>query len=222
MELKGRLSQLDEWIEKWSKHKHKILTAEQIERLRDLAKKNAEGNSVSPAVRKTKQYIHEKLRDAMSDIAVMTELGFIGGPMSRASLWDPHTYNEKAKSRLVYDPDKFWREDFPAKDVAVFIMALVEMFGDEYAIPLVGAIEDGLSMRDKFECEIQVSVVRRDQRIGRIMSKENKESMMESRKRQLQNMKFDRNQQLNKRFMMDQYVSAMKRATSPRDRQEER
>ncbi|MHA1290971.1 MAG: hypothetical protein ACTSPB_26620, partial [Candidatus Thorarchaeota archaeon] len=143
--LKERLEILDSDFNIWMDEceaGNTILTKGEIEGLRILAEKNLRFQSrkqdLNPAQRKQKECVHRKMRNALADLNRMVDNGFIGAD----SYWNPSAYNPNLDS-LPYKIE-IWHEDFPVHSVGNFVRALVEMFGDEYAIPIAQGIEEGL------------------------------------------------------------------------------
>jgi len=131
------LSELDIRLSKWANRDHIVLTPTQIKILSKIADKNLRGVKLTGAQRTAKSEIHMQLRGSLADIELMVLLEFIGSP----SRWDPSNWRE-VEAKLPY-PDQVWREDLPVERVAVLVRRLVGMFGEEYAVPLAKAVEDG-------------------------------------------------------------------------------
>jgi len=156
--IKQALDRLDYDIKRWKKCKDTILTNDNVDMLRLLAEKNIKGGNLSQNQREMKKDIHQNLRNAFFDIDRLITIGFMG----KSYVFDPANYTyPMVKSKNVYDQEKIWKQDFPIEKVGHFIKALVEMFGDEYAIPLASAIEDGLIENQSGQFEIEVPIIKR-------------------------------------------------------------
>ena len=131
------LSELDRRLSKWAERDDKILTTNRIKVLSKIADKNLRGTKLTGPQRTAKYEIHKMLRGALADIERMALLEFIGSP----SRWDPSNWGEN-DAKLPY-PDDVWRADLPVGRVAVLVRRLVGMFGEEYAVPLAMAVEEG-------------------------------------------------------------------------------
>ena len=151
-----RLDYLDTFLEDWKKEPKGFLTRDQIDFLGRLANKTVYREQLTAAQRQTKSEIHKNLGHAVRDINRMIRHGFVGS----SSEWDPWQLDD-GKHELPYKMEK-WKEDVPVEALVEIIFSFVGMYGDEYAIPIAKAIEDGLRKREQFEKhEIEVPVIRR-------------------------------------------------------------
>ena len=131
------LSELDRRLSKWAECDDKILTPDRIRVLSRIADKNLRCVKLTGAQRQEKFEIRKKLRGALADIERMALLELMGGP----SRWDPSEWGEN-NTKLPF-PDDGWRTDLPVERVVTLVRRLVGMFGEEYAVPLAMAVEDG-------------------------------------------------------------------------------
>lgn len=157
--IRDRLALRDKWIEEWQKEREKgnsILTEDRIDFLGVLVEKNFTGKSLNPNQNSMKKEIHQKFRNAFSDINRMIKEGIIGKG------WNSDDIFQNGKDRYPYDP-KIWRENFPLSSVSSFVECLVYLYGDEYAVPLAGAIRTGLTNHEGWgsKFEIDVPILRR-------------------------------------------------------------
>lgn len=94
--------------------------------------------TVSVGLRKVKSEFHLSLKNAFEDIY-------------RAVEWDI------ISDFSPYKKDT-WKEDFPAFYVAEFTKRLVQLYGDEYAIPIVQAIREGLQSKEGWDSGYRIDV----------------------------------------------------------------
>jgi len=137
--VEGRL---DKMLADWKERDDRILTPDQIDILSYIADHCIRGTPMTPGQRQMKTEVHQKLRNGLCDIERMIDYELMGAQ----TRYNPYPFFG-VKSQLPFDPEKIWREDFPAERVCKFVACLVEMFGDEYAYRLTKAIEDGLRSR---------------------------------------------------------------------------
>jgi hypothetical protein len=174
----GKVDEMLQWLDMHLeevrdllKDKRGILTPEQIDFLRIFAEKNINGMSLIPNQREMKSQIHQKVGYALRDIRLLIKCGFIGA----RSEWDPGGFihdhvnarlkDKKAQSRpkqtLPYSINT-WKEDVSVGTLADIVRTFVEMFGDEYAVPLARSIELGLQEReDVSRVKVEVPIIRR-------------------------------------------------------------
>ena len=147
---------LDKRLTDWDNRTDKILTEHRVLDLRVYAEKSIIGGNLSHNQSSMKCEIHQKLRDALADIERMCVFEFIGHP----SRWDPADW--ELKSHPVYSDD-IWREDFPFERVAILVRRLVGMFGEDYAVPLAKAVEDGFQdyLRNE-RMSVEVPIIMRE------------------------------------------------------------
>jgi hypothetical protein len=152
------------------KEKRGFLTPEQLDFLTTLAQKNIDQMPLSADELVMRSQIHEMVGYVLRDVRLLIRCGFIGA----RSEWDPsgfihdHVYarvNDKAPSRpkktLPYPIDT-WREGVSIGTLADIVRTFVEMYGDEYAVPLARSIELGLQEReDRSKVTVEVPVIRR-------------------------------------------------------------
>jgi hypothetical protein len=147
-----------------------FLTSEQLDFLTTLAKKNIDQLPLSADEMEARSHIHQKVGYVLRDVRLLIRCGFIGA----RSEWDPGGFihdhiaarvNGKEPSRpertLPYVIDT-WKEDVSVGTLADIVRTFVEMYGDEYAVPLARSIELGLQEReDRTKVTVEVPVVRR-------------------------------------------------------------
>ena len=153
-ELERVLKILHDWLEVWEGTNNRVLTTDQISFLGILARKSVLRESLTKAERQMKTEVHKKVRNSLADIEFLIDAGFIGS----TSLWNPAEYG-LGESKLPYDID-YWREDIPIDRVCRIVECLVNMFGDEYAVPLLSALQKGIASRPEnsnFSIEIPIT-----------------------------------------------------------------
>ncbi|MHA1286830.1 MAG: hypothetical protein ACTSPB_05430 [Candidatus Thorarchaeota archaeon] len=161
--IRERLSDLDTIFKDWMNEFERgntILTKGEIEGLYTLAEKNfkflSRKQGLNDNQRKTKEYVHKKMGNAILDLSRMATYGFIG----TYTEWNPNAYNPNLDS-LPYKIET-WHDEFPVYHVSNFIRALVMMFGDEYALPIAEAIERGLKGRpENINHSIEVPIIKK-------------------------------------------------------------
>lgn len=124
-----------------------IITVSQIPFLLTLREKSLRGGSLGPAQRTMKSEIHQEVGRAIRDIIILINLGFI-----------------RPDNRQGIKPDfkeSMWKEEIPSNRLSVIVQTMVEMFGEEYAIPLARAIEEGLRKKYGNKDHIEVPVIRK-------------------------------------------------------------
>jgi hypothetical protein len=151
-------------------NKRGFLTPQQIDFLTTFARKNIDQMSLSPNQREMKSQIHQKVGHALRDVRLLIRCGFIGA----RSEWDPGGFiydhvsarlkDERAsrpKQVLPYAIDT-WKEEVSVGTLADIVRTFVEMYGDEYAVPMARSIELGLQEReDLSKVKVEVPVIRR-------------------------------------------------------------
>lgn len=153
-ELDRVLKILHDWLEVLESGSNRVLTSDQIAFLGILARKNVLGEQLTKAERQMKTEVHKKVRNSLADIEFLIDSGFIGS----TSLWNPAEYG-LGDPKLPYDIG-YWREDFPVDRICRIIESLVNMFGDEYAVPLISAVQKGIASRPEntsFAIEIPIT-----------------------------------------------------------------
>jgi hypothetical protein len=152
------------------KEKRGFLTPEQLDFLTTFAQKNIDQMPLSADELEMRSQIHEMVGYVLRDVRLLIRCGFIGA----RSEWDPGGFihdhvsarvNDKAPSRpekkLPYPIDT-WKEDVSVGTLADIVRTFVEMYGDEYAVPLARSIELGLQEReDRSKVKVDVPVIRR-------------------------------------------------------------
>lgn len=154
--IRDRMAMRDRWIEEWHKERDKgnsILTENNIDFLGVLVEKNLTGKSLNSNQGSMKKEIHQKFRNAFSDINRMINNEIIG----KGGFWNPEFVNQDGKNRYPYDPE-IWREDFPLSSVSSFVECLVNLYGDEYAVPIAESIRKGLVTREGWDSKFEVDV----------------------------------------------------------------
>ena len=154
------LEELAQQLEVWKSESRILITSDQIEFLRDLANKHLMGQQLNTNQRVMKTRIHMAVGSGMDDIARLISLGFIG----ISSKFDPlgpvpdkpfpmtseelrlHQYRRPRMMEKIDPPFKVdtWRKEVPVSCLETIVECFVEMYGEEYAIPLARAIEKGL------------------------------------------------------------------------------
>jgi hypothetical protein len=161
--IKENLAWLDGQMEAWRKRVNddlSVLTINEINCLRILVEKTIKTKTgyqnLSGPQRETKNYIHEKLRNAFSDIVSLIQTGIMGYN------WNPKDIHGSRRDLFPYPLDT-WKKDYPVASVSDFIERLVTFYGDEYAVPIANGIAKGLRNREGWDStfEIDVPVIRR-------------------------------------------------------------
>jgi hypothetical protein len=153
---RGELKTLDRLLSQWARSEDKVITYEELRVLLKIADKNLRHHKMTGAQRNAKSQLHKRICGALADIERMVLLEFIGSP----SRWDPADWGEE-DGKPPY-PDEVWRSDLPIGRLAVIVRRLVGMFGEDYAVPLANALEEGY--RDHLQDEeitVEVPIVLR-------------------------------------------------------------
>jgi hypothetical protein len=175
---KEKINEMIQWLEiqlkevqELPKDKRGILTSEQIDFLATYAENSLIEKSLNPNQREMKSQIHQKVGYALRDIRLLIKCGFIGA----RSEWDPsgfiydYVYKRKnadtapprPKPCLPYSVNT-WKQDVSVGTLADIVRTFVEMYGDEYAVPLARSIELGLQENeDPLRVKVEVPIIRR-------------------------------------------------------------
>lgn len=140
---------LEKELQEWKSKKRGLLTTHEIEFLYVLAEKHFTGRRLNPSQRVDKSFIHDKVGYGVRDISYLVSLGFIGWD----SRWDPlgicicDSYRQNPRLDEPINPPykmDIWKKEISSDRLARIVEKFVDMYGEEYAIPLAKAIERGL------------------------------------------------------------------------------
>lgn len=173
-----KIDLLDKYMDEWNQARiegNTNFTEGDIGLLAKLAEKNLKncGNKqgLNDNQRKAKQGVRRRTRNSLADLNRMVRNGFIGiGSGSMANSWNPKVWDSD-KDRYMFDIEDV-KEDLPVQSLTNVVQALVELYGDKYAIPLADAIRQGLitfegsKKREPWESvyDIDVPILRRTQK----------------------------------------------------------
>jgi len=130
-----------------------ILTQDEINFLLVLHEKSLRRpQGLTDAQRGMKAEVSHRVGRAIRDIILLIKLGFI-----RA--------DDRLNSKPAFKVDT-WKDEIPAEYLAAIVETMVQMFGDEYALPLAKAIEEGLLYNSRGVDSVEVPVIRKKREYG--------------------------------------------------------